>query len=247
VVLLLILTFASFVTFSLLHRAFEAIDFDESWGLQLQQALALIGPCNSCIAVGSSYYNSSPNIITQTPTLINYTKAAQWFSRALKRGCPHALYPLALSLYNAQPVLPASPHSSNEKQQSLGHACSAMIECADAGYLECSALLADMLFRGSRGCPQDFSGAGQRAVVASKGGSVNGACTLASMIADGRAFTRRPEEALKWAHVCRMHGGGDKAAALVQHLLEEVHAEQDEAARAFAQDWRKQHRVDYVI
>jgi type VI protein secretion system component VasF len=44
-----------------------------------------------------------------------------------------------------------------------------------------------------------------------------------------------------------MHGGGDKAAALVQHLLEEVHAEQDEAARAFAQDWRKQHRVDYVI
>ena len=121
-----------------------------------------------------------------------------------------------------------------------------MTKCADAGHLDCSALLADMLYKGAKGCAQDFAAGGQRAVVAGQGGSVNGACALASMIADGRAFTRRADAALKWAHVCDMHGGGDSAAALVQHLEREVSPDESEAARSFASQWRKQHRIDWV-
>jgi hypothetical protein len=241
----LLLAATSYVACSFLRRAAHAIDLESSWGMQLQQALALVGPCNSCIAVGSSYYSGSLSIISPSPTSVNYTKAAQWFGRALRRGCRHALRPLALSLYNS-----ASPHSDTSslqlEQDASTHACDTMTQCADAGHIECVALLADMLYKGSLGCPQDFAAGGQRAVAAGQGGSVVGACTLASMIADGRAFTRRAEEALKWAYVCSMHGGGDSASAVVQSLRQEVSSPDDEVARNFALLWRKQRSIDLI-
>ena len=213
--------------------------------MQLQQALALIGPCNSSIAVGSAYYSGGLDIISHSPTPTNFTKASLWFARALRRGCHHALSPLALSLYNCACTLPASVLSFPEqKQGTASDVCDVMTKCADAGHIDCSALLADMLYKGTGGCPQDFAAGGQRAVVAGRGGSVNGACTLASMIADGRAFTRRAEEALKWARVCSMHGGKESADSAVQHLLQEVTPEADEFARTFALQWRKQRQIE---
>jgi len=246
-ILLLLLAAAAHVAFSLLLRAANSIDCEGSWGMQLQQALALVGPCSACIAVGSSYYSGGPGVMSSNPTTVNFTKAAQWFARALRRGCPHALHPLALSLYNSAPPITtsSSPVEEKEKRVEKGHACHVMTECADAGHLDCVALLADMLYRGTRGCRQDFAAGGQRAVAAGQGGNVNGACALASMIADGRAFTRRPEEALKWARVCYLHGGGDSAAAAIQHLRQEVSPEMDEEAKAFASQWRKQRQVDF--
>jgi hypothetical protein len=245
VILLLLLAAAALVAHSLMRRAAGAIDYECSWGMQLQQALALVGPCNSSIAVGSSYYSGGLDIISHSPTPANFTKAAQWFARALRRGCHHALRPLALSLYNCLDTLPASALSFLEpKQATATHVCDVMTKCADAGHIDCSALLADMLYKGTGGCPQNFAAGGQRAVLAGRGGSVNGACTLSSMIADGRAFTRRAEEALKWARVCSMHGGGESAALAVQHLLQEVAPEADEVARTFALQWRKQREIE---
>jgi hypothetical protein len=241
--LLLLLAAAAYIACSFIIRAVRAIDFECSWGMRLQQALALAGPCNACIAVGSSYYTGGADVISQAPTAINFTKAAQWFSRALKRGCRHALRPLALSLYNG-----ASSHSASSslhfRQESDRSTCDVMTECADAGHVECVALLADMLYKGSMGCPRDFAAGGQRAVAAGQAGSVIGACTLASMIADGRAFTRRAEEALKWAHVCSLHGGGESASAAVLTLRQEVSTEEHEAARKFALQWRKHRAID---
>ncbi len=125
--------------------------------------------------------------------------------------------------------------------------CDTMTKCADAGHVDCIALLADLLYKGMGGCPQDFAAGGQRAVAAGHGGSVHGACLLASMITDGRAFTRRAEEALKWARVCNMHGGGDSAAAVEQLLLQEVSLEDDEAARTFALQWRNERQIDLTV
>jgi TPR repeat protein len=193
--------------------------------------------------VGSSYFNGGVDVISQTPTAINFTKAAQWFNRALRRGCRHALRPLALSLYSC-----ASSRSSSSslqfKQEASRNTCDVMTECADAGHIECVALLADMLYKGSMGCPQNYAAGGQRAVAAGQAGSITGACLLASMIADGRAFTRRPEEALKWARVCSMHGGGDSASAVVQTLRQEVSPEEDEVAQNFALKWRMHRAID---
>jgi hypothetical protein len=64
------------------------------------------------------------------------------------------------------------------------------------------------------------------------------------MIADGRAFTRRAEQALKWAHVCNMNGGAESAIAAVQHLQQDVTPEEDDAARSFALQWRRMRQSD---
>jgi hypothetical protein len=244
VILFLLLAAAALVTHSFLHRAATAIDFECSWGMQLQQALALVGPCNSSIAVGSSYYSGGLNVISHSPTSINYTKAAHWFARALRRGCQHALRPYALSLYSSASNLPTSTSPLNQKLGTGGRVCDVMTECADAGHIDCIALLAGMLYNGSGGCPQDIAAGGQRAVAAGHGGSVDGACLLASMIADGRAFTRRAEQALKWAHVCNMNGGAESAIAAVQNLRQDVTPEEDDAARSFALQWRRMRPSD---
>jgi TPR repeat protein len=244
---LILFASAAYVAHSIALRAAGAIDFECSWGMQLQQALALVGPCNSSIAVGMSYYGGGLGAISGSATSVNYTKAAQWFARALRRGCTHALRPLALSLYSATTLSASTSFLLERKQGTGGYVCDTMTKCADAGHVDCIALLADLLYKGMGGCPQDFAAGGQRAVAAGHGGSVHGACLLASMITDGRAFTRRAEEALKWARVCNMHGGGDSAAAVEQLLLQEVSPEDDEAARTFALQWRNQRQIDLAI